>query len=87
MVPTTLIGRLAVDINYHGQGLGKLLLSDAIKRSYHTSHTIASYAVIVDAINEAAEIFYQRYGFINMSSSNLSLFLPMNTIAKQLGDV
>ena len=45
VVPATLIGRLAVDIKYHGQGLGKLLLSDAIKRSYHTSHTIASYAV------------------------------------------
>ena len=43
--------------------------------------------LVVDAINEAAEKFYQRYGFINMSGSNRSLFLPMNTIAKQLGDV
>ncbi len=84
VLPATLIGRLAIDVNYHGQGLGTLLLSDAIKRAYQASQTIASHAVVVDAINDAAERFYQKYGFINLSSSNRSLFLPMGTIAKQV---
>jgi predicted GNAT family N-acyltransferase len=32
-LPATLLGRLAVDINYKGQGLGTNLLMDALRRS------------------------------------------------------
>lgn len=86
VLPATLIGRLAVDSNYHGKGLGTLLLSDAIKRAYHTSKTIASHAVVVDAINVAAEKFYKKYGFMNLSKNNRSLYLPMKVIGKQIDD-
>ena len=34
LLPATLLGRLAVDINYKGQGVGTNLLMDALKRSY-----------------------------------------------------
>jgi predicted N-acetyltransferase YhbS len=33
-LPVTLLGRLAVDIKFKGQGIGKLLLLDALRRSY-----------------------------------------------------
>jgi GNAT superfamily N-acetyltransferase len=36
-IPATLLGRLAVDQTYRGQGIGKLLLADALKRSYDLS--------------------------------------------------
>ena len=48
-VPVTLLGRLAVDQSARGQGLGRMLLADAIKRSIGASNEIAIHAMVVDA--------------------------------------
>lgn len=78
-IPTTLLGRLAIDSMFHGQGIGKLLLIDALKRSYIISKSIGSFAVIVDPIDEQAEIFYTKYGFIKLPDSG-NMFLAMKTL-------
>ncbi len=81
-LPATLLRRLAVDKRFQRQGIGRDLLVDALLRSYEISYLIGSYAVIVDPIDEAAESFYAKYGFIKLPGSG-KMFLPMNTI-KQL---
>ena len=78
-IPTTLLGRLAIDSRFQRQGIGKLLLIDALKRSYEISKSIGSFAVVVDPIDEDAERFYDKYGFIKLPDSG-KMFLPMNTI-------
>jgi predicted GNAT family N-acyltransferase len=78
-IPATLLGRLAVDSRFQGQGVGKLLLIDALKRSYEISKTIGSFAVVVDPIDQDAEDFYVKYGFIKLPDSG-KMFLPMKTI-------
>ena len=79
LIPTTLLGRLAIDSRFQKQGIGELLLVDALKRSYEISKSIGSFAVIVDPINVDAERFYYKYGFIKLPDSG-KMFLPMNTI-------
>ena len=81
-IPCTLIGRLAVDAGCRGPGLGRHLLLDALQRALLHSAEVASWAVIVDAKDGAAEGFYSRYGFIALSQSPGRLFLPMATIAE-----
>ena len=79
-LPVTLLGRLAVDDKFKGQGIGKLLLVDALKRSYETSAaSIASMAIVVDPIDEAAISFYSKYGFISLSGSG-RMFITMDTV-------
>lgn len=78
-IPTTLLGRLAVDNKFQGQGIGKLILVDALKRSYELSKTIGSFAVVVDPIDKDAERFYDKYGFIKLPDSG-KMFLTMKTI-------
>jgi len=78
-IPATLLGRLAIDNRFQGKGVGQLLLIDALNRSYNISKSIGSFAVIVDPIDEDAENFYNKYGFINLPDSG-KMFLPMNTI-------
>jgi GNAT superfamily N-acetyltransferase len=81
-LPATLLGRLAVDKSFVGLGIGKLLLIDALKRSFYTSvSSIASMAVIVDPVNQAAIQFYKKYGFILLPDSG-KMFLPMMTISE-----
>ena len=82
--PATLLGRLAVDKHYQGQGLGKRLLLDALGRALAGSRAVASYAVITDAKNEQAHIFYASYGFLPLPTTDggRRLFLPMGTVEK-----
>ena len=83
-LPAVLLGRLAVDSRYQGQGLGEILLMDALARALTQSQQIAALAVIVDAKDEAAVGFYQRYGFQQLVDQPRRLFLPMQTIAALL---
>lgn len=78
-IPTTLMGRLAIDTKFQRQGLGKLLLIDALKRCHETAKSLGSFAVIVDPLDNDAEIFYEKYGFIKLPDSG-KMFLAMKTI-------
>jgi ribosomal protein S18 acetylase RimI-like enzyme len=78
-IPLTLIGRLAVDKLYSGKGLGKLLLMEALYRSYLAANKIASIGVVVDPADDEAILFYKKYDFILIPDSG-KMLLPMVTI-------
>ena len=79
-VPAALIGRRAVSKAAQGQGVGKLLLADAIKRTLAVSDQIAIYTMVVDAINDNAIGFYEQFGFTRLSDDSPRLFLPLKSI-------
>jgi len=79
-LPATLLGRLAIDDRFQRKGIGRLLLMDALHRSFNVSvSSIGSYAVVVDPIDVGAKGFYKQFGFIELTASQ-RLFLPMSTI-------
>lgn len=80
-IPATLLGRLAVDESYSGQGFGKLLLMDALLRSLNQAREIAPHAVVVEAKNDAAVAFYRKYGFELFPDKPHRLYIPMGAIA------
>ncbi len=79
-VPVVLLGRLAVDQKARGQGLGKALLRDALRRSLELSEQLGLFAVEVLAIDADPREFYTKYGFVPLADHDLHLFLPMRTI-------
>jgi predicted GNAT family N-acyltransferase len=83
-VPVVLLGRLAVDQSVRGQGLGQLLLVDALRKVQHISELIGVRAVEVDAIDDKASNFYMRFGFLRLADAPLHLFLAIHDI-HQLG--
>jgi predicted GNAT family N-acyltransferase len=76
----TLVGRLARDLSFRGQGIGELLLIDALKVSLIMSRKIGSVAVLVDAKDENAHRFYTGFGFIAFPDTVKRLFMPMQTV-------
>ena len=76
-IPATLLGRLAVDRRYHGRGLGDYMLNSAIKRALAFADEIASFAVVVDAINMGVVAFYETYGFQRSKHHADRLYLPI----------
>jgi len=81
-VPVVLLGRLAVDQSVRGQGLGSLLLIDALRRAEQLAARLGIRAVEVDAIDETARQFYLKFGFTPLEDEPNHLFLPMHVIRK-----
>jgi GNAT superfamily N-acetyltransferase len=79
-LPAMLVGRLAVDQQYRGQGFGELLLVDALSRCFKLSLEIGAMAIVVDAKDEGAARFYERYGFRRFEDHPLKLYMPMAEI-------
>ncbi len=79
-IPVVLLGRLAVDQETKGQGLGEFLLFDALRRASRLADELGIYAVEVYALNEQAKNFYKKYEFIELSDDSFHLHLPMKTI-------
>lgn len=81
-VPAVRLGRLAIDQTFKGKGLGSALLADALTRALRSD--IATYAMIVDAKDKSAAAFYTHHGFMALTDSPLTLFLPLTTARKLL---
>ena len=81
-VPAAILGRLAVDRALQGKGLGELLLIDVARRVQRASSAVAIYAISVDAKDDRAQAFYERYGFQAFAEMPRRLFLPLRTIEK-----
>ena len=81
-LPAVRIGRLAVDERFQGRGLGAALLMDAAARTMRTD--AAAFTLLVDAKNDRAVAFYQRYGFRTLASQPRTLFLPLATAQNAL---
>lgn len=70
-----LLARLAVDTRYQGDGLGKILLFEALQRLARSSEDIGFEVVVVDALDEDAACFYLKYGFRRFADQTLRLFM------------
>ncbi len=80
-IPAALNGRLAVSEQSQGQGIGTMLVADAVKRSLAVSEEMAIHALVVDAKDEGAERFYRRFGFLSFVGQSRRLFLPLGSVA------
>lgn len=81
-IPAFLLGRLAVDKQFAGQGYGGLLLVDALHRC--CQNEISAYALVLVAKDEQAMQFYQHYGFMSFPEQSDKMFLPLKTFLDAL---
>lgn len=76
-IPCFRMGRLARSVDRQGSGLGALLMGLAVDRCLKARVQVAAYALLVDAKNETAKLFYQHYGFTACTDSPMTLYLPL----------
>lgn len=74
-IPGVRLGRLAVDKQYQGKGLGELLLIDALMRARRIYTEAGGIGLFVDALDAQAAGYYQRFGFAVSPDNPLMLFL------------
>jgi predicted GNAT family N-acyltransferase len=77
-IPALLIGRLAVDLNYKGQGLGEKLPMFGFKKALEVNEISAIQVIAVDALNTSAEKFYEQYGFKKIGATKQMIISVKN---------
>jgi GNAT superfamily N-acetyltransferase len=80
-VPVFRLGRLAVDLSVQGQGLGGDLLLAAGERALAVAAEVGGVALAIDAKDEKAARWYQRFGALPLLDDPLKLILPLIVIA------
>ena len=81
-IPAVLLGRLAIDHDWQGRGLGGYLLRDVVRRARRAAEEIPARLIIVHAISPAAEAFYRHYGFTRLPIEAPTLALDLAKLAK-----
>ena len=79
-LPAVRLARLAVSGKYQGKGYGGLMLAEAIHRTVLIAEQAGLIGLFVDAKDERAHKFYERYGFVSLPGHVLQLFLPFETL-------
>ena len=80
LLPVVVLAWFGVNLDRQGQGLGRLLLAQALSDCHHAGKTLAFIAVVVDCLSDTAKTFYQRWDFRELPGHPYRLFLS----AKQL---
>ncbi|WP_428356503.1 GNAT family N-acetyltransferase [Methyloprofundus sp.] len=82
--PFLLLGRLAIDNDFKGQGFGDALLFHAFKTTLDMAEKIGILGMVVDAKDETATRFYEKFGFKRLIASPNRLVLPLSALAPLL---
>lgn len=85
-LPVLLLGRLAVDQNYHNKGFGSGLLRDALIRSLSVAKEAGIFAILVHALSEQAKRFYLSRGFVESPLQTMRLMLTLETVRSILAE-
>ena len=84
-VPAVLMTRLAISRTMQGKGLGSALLVKAANKAVLASEAVAARLFVVDALNENAARFYERFGFSRSPEDPMRLYIGLKRLAAGLG--
>lgn len=85
-LPVLLLGRLAVDRNYHNCGIGQALLRDSMLRAVNVSGDAGVFAILVHALSVEARQFYRSRGFVDSQLQPMTLLMTLATVRSILDE-
>lgn len=83
-VPVFRLGRLAVSLAVQGRGLGADLFLAAGERALAVAQKVGGVGLAIDAKDERAAAWYERFGALRLLDDPLKLVLPLDTISAAL---
>lgn len=85
-LPVLLLGRLAIDKNYHNKGLGSALLRDAMLRAVNVAVDTGVFAILIHALSDQAKQFYLSRGFVESPLQPMTLMMTLETVRSVLAE-
>ena len=81
-VPVVILARLAVDLRWQGQGVGKGLLKDAMLRTLQAAEIAGIRAMMMHAKDDDARRFYERFDFVVSPTDPMHLFVLLKDVRR-----
>nr|WP_277424698.1 GNAT family N-acetyltransferase [Desulfovibrio sp. ZJ369] len=81
-IPVVLLARLAVDKEWQGKGLGAAMLREAVLKTLNLAENVGVRAMLVHPLDEIAEAFYMKYGFVKSPAREKQLLLLLKDARK-----
>ncbi|MGA2046310.1 MAG: GNAT family N-acetyltransferase [Terracidiphilus sp.] len=85
-IPVAVLARLAVDLDWHGQGIGRALFRDAAGRVAQAADAIGIRGIVVHAVSEQAKSFYLALGFDPSPIEPMTLMVTLADIRAALSE-
>ncbi len=79
-IPIAVLGRLAIDRNWQGKGIGLALLQDAVLRTAEAARILGIRGLVVHALSDSAKAFYERHGFTPSPTHPMTLLLSLKNL-------
>ena len=76
-IPVMVLGRLAVDDEFQGRGIGRGLLRDAVLRTVEAADIAGIRAILVHALSETAKRFYEKHGFVAAPVGSMTVMITI----------
>jgi GNAT superfamily N-acetyltransferase len=86
MLPVAVLAWLGVARSRQGQGLGRLLVAQALRDCYEAGKTFAFIAVILDCVDDASISFYEHFGFAQLPDRPNRLFLSARLLQTMMNN-
>lgn len=86
MLPVAILAWLGVASDRHRQGIGRLLVSQALRDCFEAGQVFAFIAVIVDCIDDAAKAFYQRFDFAELPGYPYRLYISTAKLEQMMSN-
>ena len=90
-IPAVCLSMIAVDRRHQGQGIGRILLADALARAAAAAEQVSIKAVVLDVIDDGGEeltekrrAFYVAMGFQPLPGHSLRMFIAIDTVRKAM---
>lgn len=83
-IPVAVLGRLAIDRSYQGQGIGRALIRDVGLRVLNAAEILGIRGVLVHAISDEARAFYEAVGFLPSPSDPMMLMIGLGDLNRAL---
>ena len=80
IVPGVKLARLAVSNEHQRQGIGSILLVEAMKRALIIAENAGVIGLFVEAKSNEVKGYYERFGFEGTKERPLLLFLPLSSV-------
>ena len=91
-LPAVFITMIGVDQNQQGNGIGSVLVADALSRIARASDDIGTCVVVLDVFDDGdnaaitmRKSYYESFGFIPLPDQPLRLFMPIATVRQLVG--
>ena len=82
--PCVYLGMVGTHAEYQRNGIGRVLMLDAMTITLKVAEYVGLYALTLEAINQEKADLYRRWGFQYFIDGELKMFMPIGTIRQLL---